>query len=117
MFMSVYRCNVGLCQHDNNNLLIDRTTNLQMANIPSNRDPDISLEETVKIPWIQENALVIASFQCKIQKNWCTITVAPTIEHHGGHLTLSSSEYLKYSWNLQLHRSVLHKNISHQGFC
>ena len=23
--------------------------------------------------------------QCKIQKNWCTVTVAPTIEHHGGH--------------------------------
>ena len=22
---------------------------------------------------------------CKIQKNWCTVTVAPTIEHHGGH--------------------------------
>ena len=21
----------------------------------------------------------------KIQKNWCTVTVAPTIEHHGGH--------------------------------
>ena len=24
--------------------------------------------------------------KCKIQKNWCTVTVAPTIEHHGGHL-------------------------------
>ena len=24
-------------------------------------------------------------FECKIQKNWCTVTVAPTIEHHGGH--------------------------------
>ena len=22
---------------------------------------------------------------CKIQKNWCTVTVAQTIEHHGGH--------------------------------
>ena len=22
---------------------------------------------------------------CKIQKNWCTVAVAPTIEHHGGH--------------------------------
>ena len=22
--------------------------------------------------------------QCKIQKNWCTVTMAPTIEHHGG---------------------------------
>ena len=21
----------------------------------------------------------------KIQENWCTVTVAPTIEHHGGH--------------------------------
>ena len=24
-------------------------------------------------------------FECKIQENWCTVTVAPTIEHHGGH--------------------------------
>ena len=34
------------------------------------------------------NALVYLgnwSFECKIQKNWCTVTVAPTIEHHGGH--------------------------------
>ena len=23
--------------------------------------------------------------KCKIQKNWCTVTAAPTIEHHGGH--------------------------------
>ena len=23
--------------------------------------------------------------KCKIQKNWCTVTVAPTKEHHGGH--------------------------------
>ena len=23
--------------------------------------------------------------KCKIQTNWCTVTVAPTIEHHGGH--------------------------------
>ena len=27
-----------------------------------------------------------SKFRCKIQKNWCTVTVAPTIEHHGGHL-------------------------------
>ena len=26
-----------------------------------------------------------AKWQCKIKKNWCTVTVAPTIEHHGGH--------------------------------
>ena len=25
------------------------------------------------------------NIKCKIQKNWCTVTVAPTIEHHGGH--------------------------------
>ena len=25
------------------------------------------------------------SLTCKIQKNWCTVTVASTIEHHGGH--------------------------------
>ena len=24
-------------------------------------------------------------FQYKIQKNWCTLTVTPKIEHHGGH--------------------------------
>ena len=29
--------------------------------------------------------LGISCFQCKIQKNWCTVAVAPTIEHHGGH--------------------------------
>ena len=23
--------------------------------------------------------------KCKIQKNWCTVTVAPIMEHHGGH--------------------------------
>ena len=23
--------------------------------------------------------------KCKIQKNWCTVTVTATIEHHGGH--------------------------------
>ena len=23
--------------------------------------------------------------KCKIQKNWCTVTMSPTIEHHGGH--------------------------------
>ena len=23
--------------------------------------------------------------KCKIQKNWCTVTVEPTIEHHAGH--------------------------------
>ena len=23
--------------------------------------------------------------KCKIQKDWCTATVSPTIEHHGGH--------------------------------
>ena len=23
--------------------------------------------------------------KCKIQKNWCTVTVEPTIEYHGGH--------------------------------
>ena len=25
------------------------------------------------------------NIQCKIQKNWCTVTMAPTIEHNGGH--------------------------------
>ena len=28
---------------------------------------------------------VKALLQCKIQKHWCTVTVAPTIEHRGGH--------------------------------
>ena len=27
----------------------------------------------------------ISDIKCKIQKNWCTVTVAPTIEYHGGH--------------------------------
>ena len=29
--------------------------------------------------------------KCKIQKNWCTVTVAPTKEHHGGHSRLTHS--------------------------
>ena len=28
---------------------------------------------------------IAPSYECKIQKNWCTVTVAPTIEHHDGH--------------------------------
>ena len=28
---------------------------------------------------------IVKTIPCKIQKNWCTVTVAPTIEHHGGH--------------------------------
>ena len=40
--------------------------------------------------WLKNNntckgPCVLHAYQCKIQKNWCTVTVAPTIEHHGGH--------------------------------
>ena len=28
---------------------------------------------------------MISKIEYKILKNWCTVTVAPTIEHHGGH--------------------------------
>ena len=31
------------------------------------------------------NACSTGSFKYKIQKNWCTVTVEQTIEHHGGH--------------------------------
>ena len=27
----------------------------------------------------------VSVLKCKIQKNWCTVTMAPTIDHHGGH--------------------------------
>ena len=27
----------------------------------------------------------VVLLECKTQKNWCTVTVAPTIEHHGRH--------------------------------
>ena len=30
-------------------------------------------------------AAVAFQSECKIQKNWCTVTVAQTIEHHSGH--------------------------------
>ena len=29
----------------------------------------------------------VDTFKCKIQKNWCTVTVVPTLEHHGGDST------------------------------
>ena len=32
------------------------------------------------------------AFQCKIQKNWCTVTVAPQIEHHGGHSWIPANQ-------------------------
>ena len=31
---------------------------------------------------------ILCYVQCKIQKNWCTVTVAPTIEHHCEHSRL-----------------------------
>ena len=36
---------------------------------------------------ITRNAFIFknSNIRYKIQKNWCTVTVAPTIEHHGGH--------------------------------
>ena len=37
--------------------------------------------------WLWSNLWACSFFrnECKIQKNWCTVTVAPTIERHGGH--------------------------------
>ena len=35
--------------------------------------------------WREGHPDLMWSYQCKIQKNWCTVTVAPTIEHHCGH--------------------------------
>ena len=37
----------------------------------------------------------ILTMQSKIQKNWCTVTVAPTIEHHGGHSRIPANQ----SWD------------------
>ena len=31
-------------------------------------------------------------YTSKIQKNWCTVTVAPTIEHQGGHLRTPANQ-------------------------
>ena len=30
--------------------------------------------------------------KCKIQKNWCTVTVAPTIENHGGRSRIRANQ-------------------------
>ena len=57
----------------------------------SNR-PYIQLNKNTKcddsgsdvFPCIKPNILPFL-YKCKIQKNWCTVTVAPTIEHHDGH--------------------------------
>ena len=35
---------------------------------------------------------------CKIQKNWCIVTVAPTIEHHCGHSWTPVTQRLKLFW-------------------
>ena len=35
--------------------------------------------------WINHHWEGLLLYKCKIQKNWCTVTVAPTIEHYGGH--------------------------------
>ena len=45
-------------------------------------------------PWPEE---------CKIQKNWCTVTMAPTIEHHGAH----SRTPVNQSWDQVPGRSHL----------
>ena len=44
----------------------------------------------IKQPWSNNHIfgalpLQFRSPKCKIQKNWCTVTVSPTIEHHGAH--------------------------------
>ena len=44
---------------------------------------------------------------CKIQKNWCTVTVATTIEHHGGPGIVVLSIYIRtlfYSKSRQIKR-------------
>ena len=35
----------------------------------------------------------VKEMKCKIQKNWCTVTVAPTIEYHGGHSRTSVNQW------------------------
>ena len=34
----------------------------------------------------------------KIQKNWCAVTVAPTIEHHGGHSRTPANQSWTETW-------------------
>ena len=42
------------------------------------------------------------SFQCKIQKNWCIVTAAPTKEHHGGHSLTPANQ----RWDLVPGKSI-----------
>ena len=46
----------------------------------TNQVDEIKKETSTKMNSVQNT-----KEKCKIQKNWCTVTVAPTIEHHGGY--------------------------------
>ena len=35
--------------------------------------------------YLYTRCFIFSKLECKIQKNWCTVTAAPTTEHHGGH--------------------------------
>ena len=62
---------------------IDSKTKLQERDADSGWDPGYS-----KWPcWVCFIYIPMINLQlnCKIQENWRTVTVAPTIEHHGGH--------------------------------
>ena len=36
--------------------------------------------------------------KCKIQKNWCTVTVAPTIEYHYRYIDIFKKSYIIFIW-------------------
>ena len=47
--------------------------------------------------------------KCKIQKNWCTVTVAPTIEQHGGHSRTPANQ----RWDQVPGRSLITSNMNY----
>ena len=48
-----------------------------------------------------------------MQKNWCTVTVAPTVEHHGGHsLTPANQRWDQVPWRSQ--RLLLASRTRHE---
>ena len=49
----------------------------------------------------------------KIQKNWCTVTVAPTIEHHGGHSRTPGNQ----RWDQVPGRSIITRGRAYLIMC
>ena len=53
-----------------------------------NTIPKSDVYQSIQSNWFCVNIIIQGikdCVKCKIQKNWCTVTAAPTKEHHGGH--------------------------------